>query len=445
MKAIKNIYLFFLPLLFLECSSQNIEIKDIESVEGVKQNPKIALSQFNKNYSFLQSNSKVKDRVFYWTTLVENDIEIRNLLETNVELSAFLEAAKKRLTSLENQNEVTAAQYANSLKFSDAERVAISTAIKKIGESNTTTFINFSNNHIGPSGAFNQFQEITNVAKLNQLIVQEMLLGINQIINTYVAGIDPRFPDSDRVSYDVNSKQYKLLLKNLVTELNINKQQYNLFYQPFLNFALGALNLNNRDEAGRYTPLRDGENVKVYEYVQTIKWEDFKYSMIVVLGDAPNSPLDLPNISIGGMERCDYAVTLFNQGIAPIIAFSGGNVAPFQTQYFEAIEMKKYVMKKFGIPENKIMVDPHARHTTTNMRNIGRLIFKYGIPDNKKALLCTIKSQSNYVSVPEFETRCMIEMKHIPMQLHDRLSDRDIEFTPKIKTLHIDSSDPLDP
>lgn len=443
--AIKKIFLVFICMSFLGCSSQNSNDIATNPDKEEIQDPTFTLVQFNKNYTFIQNNSKVKDRVFYWTTLVENDITIRKLLEENAGLSTYLETAKKRLSSIENQSDVTAAQYANTLKFSDNERVAISTAVKNAVESNVTTFINFSNNHIGPSGAFNHYQEVTNVARLNQLIVEKMLLSINQIIDTYVAGIDPQYPDLDRVSFDVNSLEYKLLLKNLISELNSNKQQYKLFYQPFLNFALGALNLNNRNEAGRFTPLREVENAKVYEYIQTIKWTDYKYSMLVVLGDAPNSSGDLPNISLGGMERCDYAVTLFNKGIAPIIAFTGANVAPFQSQYFEAIEMKKYIMNKYGIPENKILVDPHARHTTTNMRNIGRLMFKYGIPDNKKALLSTTKSQSDYVASDQFITRSMKEMGHIPMELLDRISERDIEFTPKIKTLHLDSSDPLDP
>ena len=145
------------------------------------------------------------------------------------------------------------------------------------------------------------------------------------------------------------------------------------------------------------------------------------------------------------MERCDYAVTLFKQGIAPLIAFTGGNIAPFQSQYNEAIEMKKYVMSKYGIPENKILVDPHARHTTTNMRNIGRLIFYYGIPEAKKALVTTTKSQSEYVASTQFATRCKTELSHIPLTLFNRTSERDLEFTPKIEVLHLDSSDPLDP
>lgn len=405
----------------------------------------IAARNFNRNYVFLESNSKVKDRNFYWATLVEQNIEVSNALKNNPTLTAYLETAKQRLNTIAGQNYATASDYATALKFSSNERIAISTAVKKAVENDSCPFITLTNQHLGPSGAFNRFQEVASLARLNQLIAEDMMLGINQIIDTYVAGIDPRYPDLDRISYDVNSAEYNALLKNLVTELNSNKAQYKLFYQPYLNFALGALKLNNREEAGRFTPLKEGENAKAYQNIQTINWDNYQYSMIVVLGDAPNSVGDLPNISLGGMERCDYAVTLFNQGKAPLIAFTGANVAPFQSQYHEAIEMKKYVMTKYGIPENKILVDPHSRHTTTNVRNIGRLIFYYGIPVAKKAILTTAQSQSEYVVSNQFSTRCQNELGHIPLTIFNRLSERDIEFTAKIEVLHLDSSDPLDP
>jgi uncharacterized SAM-binding protein YcdF (DUF218 family) len=31
--------------------------------------------------------------------------------------------------------------------------------------------------------------------------------------------------------------------------------------------------------------------------------------------------------------------------------------------------MKRSLMADYGVPENAILIDPHARHTTTNMRN----------------------------------------------------------------------------
>ena len=450
----KIIHLFLTTSMFLGCyppdkysvSSDRTTSGDAGSTGNTAFTP----SAFNKNYVFLESDSKVKDRNFYWTTLVEKNATISAIIENDEVLSAYLQTAKLRLNTIANQSNVTAVEFATALKFSDNEKVALSTAVKNVVANNATAFIDFSNAQIAPSGAFNIFKEVTKVDRLNQLIVDEMLMGINQIIDTYAGGIKPPSttpydPLIDKPDYDVNSVELKLLLQTLVTDLNSKKDQYKLFYQPFLNFALGVLDINKRDEAGKYFPMENGVNKAVYENIPTIKWSDFDYSVIVVLGDSPNSPSDLPNISLGGMARADYGVALYKQGKAPIIAFTGGHLFPIHTIYSEAIEMKKYVMDKYGIPENRILVDPHARHTTSNMRNIGRLFFRYGIPTDKKAIVSTTLSQSKYVASTTFMTRSQREMGHIPIQLYNRLSDFDLEFTPKIEVLHLDSSDPLDP
>lgn len=445
MAVIKMLFQFIIVVFLFSCSPRTDGSGDDLGEDDKREDTTFILSEFNPNYDFIESNSKVKDRNFYWATLVENSTSISQLLKNDEMLSNYLLTVKNRINDIAAQSDFTIEEFAEALKFSDNERIFISMAVKRLVEENANTFINFSNKHCGPSGVFNRFQEINDVSRFHQLIVEEMLMGINQIIDTYVAGKDPKYPDLDRVSYDVTSSEYKLRLKNLISELSANKNQGVLFYQPFLRFAIGTMTINNRDEAGRFTPLKLGENSSAFQNMPNIQWDNYEYSMLVVLGDSPNSPGDLPNISIGGMERCDYAVALYNQGVAPLIAFSGGNVAPFQSEYHEALEMKKYVMDKYGIPENKILIDPHARHTTTNLRNIGRLIFSYGVPTEKKAVISTTPSQSEYLSSDRFSTRCMNEIRHVPMVLYNRLSPRDIEFTPKIEVLHLDSTDPLDP
>jgi hypothetical protein len=51
--------------------------------------------------------------------------------------------------------------------------------------------------------------------------------------------------------------------------------------------------------------------------------------------------------------------------------------------------MKRSLIRDFGIAEDAIIIDPHARHTTTNIRNAARLIFRYGIPADRPALITT--------------------------------------------------------
>jgi hypothetical protein len=452
MKVIKNRGLiksivFVLFWMYAGCTSDSgtEETPPIDNNGNGNTSAATIQMEFDQSYAFIYSDSKVKDRNFYWTTIIENDNNAKSALENNDDLKTFLLNAKQRVSNLVGNNNLTAAQYADALKFSDGEKITISLAIKDILMKSGSAFNELNKNHIEPSGVFNHFKTVTDASRVHQLIVEEILLGINQIIDTYCAGLDPRYPNIDAVSFDVNGAQYKLLLNTLVSDLNNNKDQYKLFYEPFLKFALGVLELNDRDEAGRYFLIQNSENKAAYDYLQTINWNDFDYSMIVVLGDSPNSSGDEPNISIGGKVRADHGVELYNQGKAPLIAFTGGHLWPVHTIYSEAIEMKKYVMEKYSIPENRILVDPHARHTTTNMRNIGRQIFRYGIPIDKKAIVSARKTHSEYVASSGYLTRCENEMGHIPLKLYERLSDFDLEFTSLIEVLHLDSSDPLDP
>jgi hypothetical protein len=64
--------------------------------------------------------------------------------------------------------------------------------------------------------------------------------------------------------------------------------------------------------------------------------------------------------------------------------------------------MKHDLIVRFGVPEEAIIVDPHARHTTTNMRNPARLMYRYGIPLDRKARVSTDLSQSIYIENPDF-------------------------------------------
>ncbi len=60
--------------------------------------------------------------------------------------------------------------------------------------------------------------------------------------------------------------------------------------------------------------------------------------------------------------------------------------------------MKRFLIQKLHIPENAVIMEPHARHTTTNMRNGVRLMFRYGMPMDKPGLTSTERGQSTWIS-----------------------------------------------
>src|SRR2546421_1798361 len=49
-----------------------------------------------------------------------------------------------------------------------------------------------------------------------------------------------------------------------------------LFFEPSLNFALKLLEINRRDEAGRYEPLEQGENKAAVRNLKNINWSDYR-------------------------------------------------------------------------------------------------------------------------------------------------------------------------
>lgn len=149
-------------------------------------------------------------------------------------------------------------------------------------------------------------------------------------------------------------------------------------------------------------------------------------------------------LSAEGMIRCRLAAIQYRMGLSPFIVVLGGRVHPYKTKYSEAIEMKNFLINKLSIPESAIMVDPDARHTTTNMGNCARLIFRYGIPFNKPCLAVTTRGQSTMIS-NTLAARCLKELRVIPFKNGARLSETEAEFYPLIEALHMNPAEPMDP
>ena len=143
--------------------------------------------------------------------------------------------------------------------------------------------------------------------------------------------------------------------------------------------------------------------------------------------------------------RCGLVAERYHAGFAPLIITSGGHVHPDRTPYSEAIEMKKYLMETYSIPEEAILVDPHARHTTTNLRNGSRLILRYGIPPERPVLVVTDLFQSLYIQGAMLAERCMNELGYHPFRVVESLGHTDTCMMLDPTSLHQDPRDPLDP
>ncbi|SEW46559.1 DUF218 domain-containing protein [Chitinophaga sp. YR573] len=269
---------------------------------------------------------------------------------------------------------------------------------------------------------------------------QDVTEGINFICRVYLQGVPPRYPRIDSISFRPSDPAFFQLVKtNLKTVVTAGKG--NAFYKQPLAAALKALTINGRDEATRYEPLYKDKNAAPFAKSRRVNWNAFRYSTILVPGAGPGA--GGRSIDSMGMYRCRLAVDEYKKGVAPFIIVSGGHVHPYKTPYCEAIEMKKYITGTLGLPDSAVIIEPHARHTTTNIRNAERLMYLFNMPSTKPALIISDSFQS--LAIQNMGIRFMNELGCIPYQSLERVSATENAFVPSPKAWQQNPEEPLDP
>ncbi len=389
---------------------------------------------FDSTYKLTFRNA-VQDKNFYLLSLFQRDREVQKLLRRNPVLRKLTNNKLTALKMTGNCSDVSC--FDRQLGFSGPTIETVAAELK--GLAKRPEFKNLVKNDLRPSGAFIKYSQQSDTEML-VAAWKDAAKGMNRLLSVYGLGKNPFYKDIDRVSFDVSSAEYLNLLKTKVAEIKPTRSS--LFFEPTLDFALKLLEVNRRDEAGRYEPLEEGENKTCLQNLKEIKWSDYPYSFILVLGSGPP---DSARLSKTGAKRADQGAQLFLEHKAPLIILSGGHVHPMQTPFNEAIEMKKYVMEKFKIPEKNILIEPYARHTTTNFRNTARLVFRYGIPADLKALVTSSEDHIALITKEGFRIRCSTELGYFPMEFITRISPVTAEFKPSVASLFFDANDPLDP
>jgi hypothetical protein len=108
-------------------------------------------------------------------------------------------------------------------------------------------------------------------------------------------------------------------------------------------------------------------------------WPRYPYGTLIVPGYTPrDSTVAAPGVHPTTRRRLEQAIEDLAQGKAPFVLVTGGNVYPRGTPYHEAIEMKSELVS-MGVPEEQILVEARARHSTTNLRNAGRIMRAHGV------------------------------------------------------------------
>ena len=390
-------------------------------------------SGFDSTYKLTLRNA-VQDKNFYLLSLFQQNREVRKLLSGNKALKKLANDRLQALRMAASCNDVGC--FDQLLRFSGPNIETVATELEALAKDPEFKILA---KDLRRSGAFIKYSGQSDTEMLIAAW-KDAANGMNRLLSIYCLGNDPLYNQIDKVSFDVSSEEYRKLLKVKIRDIQLSHAP--LFFEPTLTFALKLLEANRRDEAGRYEPLEEGENKTCLHNIKKIRWSDYPYSFILVLGAGPE---DSAKLSKMGAKRADQAAQLFLEHKAPLIILSGGHVHPMQTPFSEAIEMKKYVMEKFKIPEKSILIDPHARHTTTNFRNAARLVFRYGIPADLKALVTSSEDHIALTTKEGFRIRCSTELGYFPMEFITRISPVAAEFKPSVASLFFDANDPLDP
>jgi len=382
----------------------------------------------------------VQDKNFLVFSLIEADRDAAAALAADSALSALAASKKAALQRASTACAQDVACLIEPMRLSGEEIAAVAAALERIYR--TDARVRALDPVMRSSGAYVRYHDRSGEQLLAQAWV-DAARGINNIIDVYGAGTPPRSPDIDGVSYDVKGEAYGRVVQTSAAVLAEELRDSTLFFQPSARFALRLLDANHRDEAARQEPLHQGENADALRRIPSIAWSDFRYSAIIVPGSGPDRLMW--SLSTMSHLRLELAARRFKEGKAPLIVVSGGYVYPKHTPYCEAIEMKKALVSDFGIPAEAILVEPHARHTTTNLRNVARLLYRYAVPFDRKALVTTDPSHSSYIGGEAFATRCSTELGYQPVSVTGRVSAFDLEVVPRVDSLQIDPTDPLDP
>jgi hypothetical protein len=399
-----------------------------------------AQTDADPKYKLLTGNGFVSAKNYYLLSLIDQLPALKSLLNNDQVLLKIDTEKRNSLAQAVKNCGSNLGCYIQPLKFSAAEMTNVGGRLTELYQEDNALGA-LVKQHLRPSGCYSLFAGLNNKELLIKAWEQDAK-AVNHTISVYAEGAKANYPKIDSISFNIKRPAYVELVA-LNTKLSLAEtENSHLFYSAAITFALHSLEINQRLQSADEEPMATGVNKAAVDYARKLDWDKYKYTLILVPGEGPE--VQGEELSAGGMLRCRLAALQYEKGVAPLIMVSGGCVHPYKTKFNEAIEMKKYLIETLHIPEKAILVEPHARHTTTNLRNCARLIFRYGLPMDKACITSTAKSQSFYITGVMTE-RCKAELGYMPYRNGARLSDTETEFYPLSAALQIDFDEPMDP
>lgn len=296
--------------------------------------------------------------------------------------------------------------------------------------------------HLRASGRFARHASL-NDADLLAAAWADTAAGLNNLVAVYGQGRPPRYPAIDAIIFDVKRPEFAAVLDAHAQVTAAGARDDDLLFDLSLRFGIGLLRMNERTDAAAFRPMLAGENAPAVTQVRRTRWTGHRYPALLVFGHGPEDAQS--HTGVMGHIRLARAADLFAQGLAPFIIVSGGNVHPNRTPFNEAIEMKRLLIAQYGIPADRVLIEPHARHTTTNLRNSARLLFAAGFPVDRPSLIVTDPMTARYIGSPVLLERTRAETGVLPGKVTPASTRFSFEFQPDRAAFHADPRDPLDP
>ncbi|TDW61794.1 DUF218 domain-containing protein [Novosphingobium sp. PhB55] len=268
------------------------------------------------------------------------------------------------------------------------------------------------------------------------------IAGVNAIVRTFGLGQVPAYPQIDGAG-TIDPQEARARLQAAAWLAQTPRASSVQALDPSIEFALALLDGSDRTDAIGFEPLMSGLNAPAMKRAKSLDWKRYRYSAMIVTGVGPE--VDDMAVSPFGKYHLRLAASRFAAGDVPFIIVTGGRAHPRATRFVEAEQMRKALIERYGVPAEAIVIEPYARHTTTNLRNATRLLMAMGAPLDKDTVIVCNPGQSASIESPAFVQRNLAELGYQPGQVGRRVSPTELEFRPSPQSARIDPRDPLDP
>lgn len=273
--------------------------------------------------------------------------------------------------------------------------------------------------------------------------IRRELVGLNAILDVYGKAGTPRYPEIDGPIGKKGSQRLATDIAVAASIGEVGRGEAMAALDPSVGLALALIDVNDRLDAIAFEPLDSGLNAGAFQHARGLDWSRYRYTAIIVLGAGPEDLLT--PLSARGKLHVKVAAQRYFDGLAPFIIVSGAAVHPRGTRSVEAVEMRRALIERYGVPAHAIVIEPYARHTTTNLRNAARLLMSMKAPMDRDTLVLSDPPHIDAVESAEFVARNQRELGYQPGKIGERTSPFDIVFRPSPDAARVDPLDPLDP